>query len=298
MACRDCGVRVEAVPWARTGARHTRDFEDLVAFLAQQMAKTPICKLVRVGWDTVGSIVARVVADVLNADRLAGLVAVGVDEISYRRGQRYLTLVGDHATSTIVWCRPGRNAATLQAFFDELGDRKESIRAVSIDMNGSYEKAIRASVPDADVCFDPFHVVRLAGDAVDAVRRAEWNAHGKSKTTAGRWVKHRPAGRCSKHPSARPSPSSRASPKFSRPTGGSLPRLPALPRAAPALPPRRPDARARPPLGVAGLGVALAAQALRRTRPHPQSPPRRHPRRHPPRPLQQPPSKPSTAKSG
>jgi transposase len=190
VACRDCGVRVEAVPWARTGARHTRDFEDLVAFLAQQMAKTPICKLLRVGWDTVGSIVARVVADVLDADRLAGLVAVGVDEISYRRGQRYLTLVGDHATSTIVWCRPGRNAQTLQAFFDELGERKQSIRAVSIDMNGSYEKAIRASVPDTEVCFDPFHVIRLAGDAVDAVRRAEWNAHGKSKTTAGRWVKH------------------------------------------------------------------------------------------------------------
>jgi transposase len=190
VACRDCGVRVEAVPWARTGARHTRDFEDLVAFLAQQMAKTPICALVRIGWDTVGSIVARVVADHLDERRLTRLVAVGVDEISYRRGQRYLTLVGDHATSTIVWCRPGRNAETLQAFFDELGERKHSIRAVSIDMNGGYEKAIRAAVPAAELAFDPFHVVRLAGDAVDAVRRAEWNTAGKSKTSAGRWVKH------------------------------------------------------------------------------------------------------------
>ena len=138
------------MPGARTGARHTRDFEDLVAFVAQQMATTAICKLLGVGWDTVGSIVARVVADHLDERRLSGLVCVGVDEISYRRGQRYLTLVGDHATSTIVWCRPGRNAATLQAFFDELGERKHSIRAVSIDMNGSYEKAIRASVPAAD----------------------------------------------------------------------------------------------------------------------------------------------------
>jgi transposase len=59
VACRDCGVRVEALPWARAGARHTRDFEDLVAFLAQQMAKTPICSLLRIGWDTVGAIVAR-----------------------------------------------------------------------------------------------------------------------------------------------------------------------------------------------------------------------------------------------
>ena len=192
--CADCGVRVEAVPWARTGARHTRDFEDLVAFMAQQMAKTPICALLRVGWDSVGAIVERVVADHLDADRLAGLVLIGIDEISYRKGQRYLTQVCDHRSGAIVWARPGRDAATLQAFFDELGERRTSIRAISIDMNGGYEKAIRerrAADPgfDPEVCFDPFHVVALAGRAVDQVRRAEWNAQGKSKTGRGRWVK-------------------------------------------------------------------------------------------------------------
>jgi len=187
--CVDCGVRVEAVPFARPGARHTRDFEDLVAFLGQQMAKTPICGLLRIAWDTVGQIVARVVADSLDADRLAGLVMIGVDEISYRRGQRYLTQVCDHQTGAIVWAKPGRNAATLQDFFTELGDHKASIRAVSIDMNGGYEKAIRQGLPDAQVCFDPFHVCQLAGRAVDDVRRAEWNTQGKSKTGHGRWVK-------------------------------------------------------------------------------------------------------------
>jgi len=187
--CADCGVRVEAVPWARPRARHTRDFEDLVAFCAQQMAKEPICRLLRIGWDTVGAIVERVVADHLDAERLAGLVMIGVDEISYRRGQRYLTQVCDHRTGAIVWASPGRNAATLQAFFDELGENAQSIRAVSIDMNGGYEKAIRHGLPDAQICFDPFHVVQLAGRAVDDVRRAEWNTAGKSKTGHGRWVK-------------------------------------------------------------------------------------------------------------
>ncbi len=187
--CADCGVRVEAVPFARPRARHTRDFEDLVAFLAQQMAKTPITGLLRVGWDTVGQIVARVVADRLDTDRLQGLVMIGCDEISYRKGQRYLTQVCDHQTGAIVWAKPGRNAQTLQGFFDELGERKTTIRAVSIDMNGGYEKAIRESVPDAQICIDPFHVVQLAGRAVDDVRRAEWNTAGKSKTGHGRWVK-------------------------------------------------------------------------------------------------------------
>jgi len=189
LRCRECGVRYEAVPWARADSGYTRDFEDVVAWLAQQMAKKPIAGLLRIAWDSVGRIVTRVVADHLNESRLAGLVAVGCDEISYRRGQRYLTSVVDHRSGAIVWCAAGRNAATLQAFFDVLGDRKQSIRAVSIDMSGGYEKAIRASVPQAEVCFDPFHVVRLGQRAVDQVRRDQWNAHERSHTKTGKWIK-------------------------------------------------------------------------------------------------------------
>jgi transposase len=188
--CRDCGVRVEAVPWARPGSRFTRDFEDVVAFLAQQMAKDPIARLMRVAWDTVGRIVDRVVAERLDGGRLHGLARIGVDEVSYRRRHRYLTVVADHDSGRIVWVAKGRNRATLQSFFDELGDRKASIRAVSIDMSGGYEKAIRDHAPHAKIAFDPFHVVRVAADAVDQVRRDEWNAHDRSHTTAGRWVKN------------------------------------------------------------------------------------------------------------
>jgi hypothetical protein len=85
------------------------------------MAKTPIAGLLRIGWDTVGRIVERVVADHLDDRRLDGLVAIGCDEISYRKGQRCLTSVVDDKRGAIVWCSPGRNAQTLQAFFDELG---------------------------------------------------------------------------------------------------------------------------------------------------------------------------------
>jgi transposase len=189
LRCPDCGVRLEPVPWARPDARHTRDFEDVVAWLAQQMAFAPITRLLRVGWRTIGPIVERVVAEHLDDRRLEGLVCIGVDEISYRRHHRYLTSVADHATGAIVWCRAGRNSATLQAFFDALGDRRESIRAVSIDMSGEYQRAIRQAVPDAEICFDPFHVVRLGARATDQVRRDEWNRHDRSHTTTGRWIK-------------------------------------------------------------------------------------------------------------
>jgi transposase len=188
--CRDCGVRVEAVPWARPGSRFTREFEDVIAFLAQQMAKDPIARLMRIAWDTVGRIVERVIAERLDPRRLDGLRLVGVDEVSYRRRHRYLTVVADHDTGCIVWIRKGRNSATLEAFFDELGDRKGSIRAISIDMSGEYQRAIRESAPHAEIAFDPFHVVRVGADAVDQVRRDEWNAHERSHTATGRWVKH------------------------------------------------------------------------------------------------------------
>ena len=187
--CPDCGVRVEAVPWAR-GPRFTRAFEDVVAFLAQQMAKAPIARLMRLSWDTVGRIVDRVVAERLDPRRLTGLRSVGIDEVSYRRRHRYLTVVADHDSGRIVWVAKGRNSATLQAFFAELGQRRATIRAVSIDMSGEYQRAIREAAPHAEICFDPFHVVRVGADAVDQVRRDEWNAHDRSHTTAGRWVKN------------------------------------------------------------------------------------------------------------
>ena len=157
--CPGCGDVPEMVEWARGRTRYTRDFDDLTAWLAQQMSQTQITKLMRIGWETVGKILARVVAEKLSAGRLDGLAFVGVDEVSYGADHKFLTSVVDHERGSIVWATEGRNSASLQAFFDGLSDeQKASIRAVSIDMSAGYEKAIRApeGLPDAHVCFDPF----------------------------------------------------------------------------------------------------------------------------------------------
>jgi transposase len=112
-------------------------------------------------------------------------VLIGVDEVNYGADHIFLTCVANHETGGIVWATEGRNAASLQAFFDWLTpEQKASIRAVSIDMSAGYEKAITQAVPDAQVCFDPFHVVQLASKAADQVRRDEYNQHGRSSTTS------------------------------------------------------------------------------------------------------------------
>jgi transposase len=190
--CPGCGDLPEAVEWARGGARYTRDFDDLVAWLAQQMSQTQVTRLMRIAWETVGNILERVVADKLDRGRLDGLVFIGVDEVSYGADHKFLTCVADHDGGGIVWAAPGRNAASLQAFFDGLtSEQKASIKAVSIDMSAGYEKAICApeGLPHAQVCFDPFHVVQLGGKAADQVRRDEYNQHGRSGSGEGKWIK-------------------------------------------------------------------------------------------------------------
>lgn len=107
-----------------------------------------------------------------NLDKL-----IGVDEISWRKHHRYLTLVTDHATSTVVWGAPGKDAETLVAFFADLpAGGAAAIEAVSMDMGPAYAKTVRAKAPQATICFDPFHVVKLGTDALDSVRREVWQS--------------------------------------------------------------------------------------------------------------------------
>ncbi len=177
LACPAHGVVVEAVPFARPGARLTRDFDDLLAWLATRTDKTSIARLCRVAWRTVGRACERVVATELDPDRLNGLFRIGVDEISWRKHHKYLTLVVDHDQACVVWGASGRDAATLDEFFAELGTQRSSlIEAVSLDLGPAYLKSVSAKghAPQAIICADPFHLVKLAGDALDEVRRDLW----------------------------------------------------------------------------------------------------------------------------
>ena len=175
--CRDHGVTVAAVPWARHDAGHTRDFDDHAAWLAVHVSKSAVVALLRIAWRTVGAIVTRVGADIDAAvDRLDGLVRIGIDEISYKRGYRYLTIVVDHDTGRLVWAAPGRDEATLHRFFDVLGsERAARITHISADMAGWITRVVAKRAPGAIRCADRFHVVSWAIDALDVERRRAWN---------------------------------------------------------------------------------------------------------------------------
>jgi transposase len=111
LECPADGVRVEGVPFARHRSGFTRDFEQLVAWLTTRTDKTAITRLVRIDWDTVGRIVERVSASELDPDRLDGLFELGIDEVSWRKQHRYLTLVTDHQRGCVVWGTDGNGQA-------------------------------------------------------------------------------------------------------------------------------------------------------------------------------------------
>ncbi len=213
MRCPEHGALVEGVPFARYGARSTRDFENLVAWLATKTDKTAISRLVRIDWQTVGRIVERVGDELLDGDRLSDLFEISIDEVAWRKGHRYLTLVGDHRRRCVVWGAEGKGQAAADAFFAELdpderdepgelglhaeapqvqaqqrveeipaqqdertvGERAEKLTAISMDMGEGYARSARKHAPQAVICIDNYHVVQLATKALDEVRREHWN---------------------------------------------------------------------------------------------------------------------------
>lgn len=176
--CAVHGVVIAAVPWARHAAGHTRAFDETVAWFAVCTPKSVIAELLRINWHTVGSIPARVMPerDAEDGDRLQGVRRIGIDEVSFKKGHRYLTIVVDHDTGRLLFVAEGRCKASVAAFFDALGPaRCALVTHVSADGAGWISAVLAERAPDAKVCLDPFHVVKWAGDALDEVRREVWN---------------------------------------------------------------------------------------------------------------------------
>jgi transposase len=191
--CRRCGVVIEMVPWAEPKAGFTRDFEDHVAYLAQQASQTTVATTMRIAWRTVGDIIERTMSRRCDPNLLDGLEHIGIDELSYRRHHEYVTVVVDHVSQRVVWAHEGKNAETLGHFFDDLGpERAACIKTATLDMSAAYIDAVSTRVPQATLVFDRFHVQRLVQDALDEVRRDEVRALEDAGERAGlkktRWA--------------------------------------------------------------------------------------------------------------
>lgn len=174
--CRSCGPTVAAVPWARHASAFTRAFEDVVVHDAIVGNKQAAADRYGISWRAVNNMCIRLAEEALGrVDLLDGLVAVAIDEVKYKKGQRYLTVVCDHMTGRVIWAAKGRSKETVGAFFDALGDRAANLEFVTADGATWITEVVAERAPDATVCLDTFHVIGWATTALDEVRRIEWN---------------------------------------------------------------------------------------------------------------------------
>ena len=196
----DCGVHgvtVVAMPWARHDSAFTQALEDLVVHDAVVANKQAAADRYGLSWRAVNHACIRLAEEALGRiDLLDGLVAVAIDEVKYKKGQRYLTVVCDHLTGKVVWAAKGRSKKVVGEFFDALGPgRAAALQFVSADGADWIRTVVAERAPDAIVCLDTFHLVSWATGAVDEVRRAEWNvlrrtgsAEAASQFKGLRWV--------------------------------------------------------------------------------------------------------------
>jgi len=175
--CPDCGVRIERVPWADGKHTQCNVFRHFLASWGKRLSWKETAACFGVKWDTVCRSVQWVVAYGLKNRSLDGIEALGVDEVAYSRGHKYMTLVYqiDAGRKRLIGVLKERTTKTLEHFFkEELGaERCAKVKVVCSDMWRPYLKVIAELLPSALNVLDRFHIAKKLGEAVDQIRREE-----------------------------------------------------------------------------------------------------------------------------
>ncbi len=175
--CLEHGVVVADIPWAYPGSGFTKDFDLTAAWFAVHLPRSVVAEYFRVDWETVGRCISRT-KDVIEPEishRLDNLVNIGIDETSYKKGHKYITVIVNHDTNTVVWIALGHGKSVLEKFYQQLTEeQRTSIKVVTGDGAKWITECVDEFTPDCVRCVDQFHVVQWAMDTLDEVRRESW----------------------------------------------------------------------------------------------------------------------------
>lgn len=174
--CRRCGVKVEMLPWGHGKNQMTTAYVLFLAHWARKLSWKETAVSFRTSWDKVCKAVEVVVQWGLEHRTLGPIRAIGVDEVAYAKGHKYLTLVYqiDAGCTRLLWIGKERTVATFNQFFDMIGtDLTEGIEFVCSDMWKPYLRVIRERCTNALNILDRFHIVAKMNEAVNDVRAAE-----------------------------------------------------------------------------------------------------------------------------
>jgi transposase len=193
VACPRCGVRVEDFPWAEPWARVTTALSNAVAVLARELSWQGTAREYGLNWKSVATIVRRAVQYGLKHRARPPVHVIGIDEVSRRKGQVYLTVVYDLERRVLLWVGDDRTEEAVRPFFtQEMGKRRcRTLHVVCMDMWAPYAKLVRDYAVNAQVLFDRFHIVKHLSEAVDGARRELWRrltSKEKVEVKGTRWL--------------------------------------------------------------------------------------------------------------
>lgn len=177
VACSGCGKTTQIpVPWARPGSGFTAAFEALALTLCRDLPVRQAAALLRCADKQLWRRIAHYVGQARALEKFDGVRVVGIDETSLRRGQSYITVVHDLAAKRLLFATEGRSHQTVLGFVDDLkshGGDPAQVRHVCMDMSAAYALGVAKALPQAQISYDRFHVIAMAMEAMDQVRRQE-----------------------------------------------------------------------------------------------------------------------------
>jgi len=174
--CQTHGRIQEEIPWADRHARVTYRLEFLVLVYSQLMPQKSAAEVLRLPTSTFSDILHRAIERLRDGHRIRGLKALGVDEVSYKKGHKYVTVVYDLERARVLWVGKGKERKTIDRFFDtQISDyQKKQIQWACCDMSATFIGAIGDHCPNAKLVLDRFHIVKKLNETVDEVRKEEW----------------------------------------------------------------------------------------------------------------------------
>jgi transposase len=172
--CIEHGITVAKIPWARHASGYTYDFETAVTWFALHATAQDVAEYFRIEWSQVGAICRRVqkCLEESQPSRFDNLEAIGIDETSYKKGHKYMTVIVDHKTGHLIWAKKGHGKEILASFFEELTEEQRAqIKKVTADGARWIASCVSEYCPNAQRLIDPFHVISWANDYLDEVRK-------------------------------------------------------------------------------------------------------------------------------
>jgi len=191
--CPKCGVKQVNISWARPNSGFTLLFESLIMMLAREMPVLAIAELIEEHDTKIWRVIQHYVETARGKEYYGEVTKIGVDETSRKKGHNYVTIFADLEQSKVLFATEGNESSTIAGFINDFrrhGGYPDSISDFCCDMWPAFISGIEQNLPDANITFDRFHVMKMVNDAVDKVRRSEQKQDTNLKHTRYIWLKN------------------------------------------------------------------------------------------------------------